>query len=79
MNDASPLASADDRILRVHAGQAAAPIVVEVTRGTMVESVHRVIAAVTDSEGKTVMSWGDVDRLVYGRSAIKPIQALPVT
>jgi L-asparaginase II len=78
MNDVTPIALPDDRILRVHAGQSAAPIVVEVTRGSMVESVHRVIAAVTDASGKAVMAWGDIDRLVYGRSAIKPIQALPV-
>src|SRR3546814_19742124 len=44
----------------------------------MVESMHRVIAAVVDADGRIVSSWGDVDRLVYGRSAIKPIQALPV-
>lgn len=78
MIDAGSPAPEDDRILRVHTDHTAAPIVVEVTRGTMVESVHRVIAAVTDAEGKTVVSWGDSERLVYGRSAIKPIQALPV-
>lgn len=78
MNDVTPASLPDDRILRVHTGHAAAPLVVEVTRGTMVESVHRVIAAVTDAAGKPVVSWGDIDRLVYGRSAIKPIQALPV-
>jgi len=73
MNHESPAA-----ILRVHANKPAAPIVVEVTRGTMVESVHRVVAAVTDADGAPVLTWGDADRLVYGRSAIKPIQALPV-
>ncbi|WP_420562740.1 asparaginase [Thalassobaculum sp.] len=78
MNDVTPIALPDDRILRVHVDQPAAPIVIEVTRGSMVESVHRVIAAVTDASGKAVMAWGDIDRLVYGRSAIKPIQALPV-
>lgn len=78
MNDPAPIAAPDGAVLRVHAGRAAAPIVVEVTRGTMVESVHRVVAAVTDADGKPVLAWGDIDRLVYGRSAIKPIQALPV-
>ena len=75
MNDAAP---AEAPVLRVHDGELPAPIVVEVTRGGMVESVHRVIAAVTDAAGKPVLAWGDIDRLVYGRSAIKPIQALPV-
>jgi L-asparaginase II len=72
------MSEADPAILRVHADTPAAPIVVEVTRGGMVESVHRVIAAVTDAAGSPVLAWGDIDRLVYGRSAIKPIQALPV-
>src|SRR3546814_11679184 len=82
MNDATSLAAAtaapDGAVLRVQAGRPDAPIAVEVTRGGMVESMHRVIAAVVDADGRIVSSWGDVDRLVYGRSAIKPIQALPV-
>lgn len=78
MNDATSFAASDGGVLRVHAGRPDAPIAVEVTRGGMVESVHRVIAAVVDAHGRTVHGWGDVDRLVYGRSAIKPIQALPV-
>lgn len=56
----------------------AAPIAVEVTRGSMVESIHRVIAAVVDRHGKPVLSWGDIDRPIYPRSAIKPLQALAV-
>jgi len=78
MNDTAPIAAPDGSVLRVHAGRPDAPIAVEVTRGGMVESVHRVIAAVVDADGRVVSSWGDADRLVYGRSAIKPIQALPV-
>lgn len=78
MNDSAPIATPDGSVLRVHAGRPDSPIAVEVTRGGMVESVHRVIAAVVDADGKVVSSWGDADRLVYGRSAIKPIQALPV-
>ncbi len=56
----------------------APPILVETTRGDMVESRHRGIAAVVDPAGKVVMSWGDVDTPVYARSAIKPLQALPL-
>ncbi len=56
----------------------AAPILVEATRGAMVESSHRGIAAILDAAGKVVMSWGDVDTPVYARSAIKPLQALPL-
>ncbi|MCR9257327.1 MAG: asparaginase [Alphaproteobacteria bacterium] len=53
-----------------------APIAVEITRGGMVESVHRVVCAIADAGGEIVRAWGDVDRMVYGRSAIKPLQAL---
>ncbi|MBU0725142.1 MAG: asparaginase [Alphaproteobacteria bacterium] len=66
-----------EEILRVQTRtDSAAPIAVEVTRGGMVESFHRVIAAVTDASGSLRHAWGDADRLVYGRSAIKPIQAI---
>ena len=70
-------AQAPQEILRVVTNaSSAAPIAVEVTRGGMVESFHRVIAAVTDASGSLRHAWGDADRLVYGRSAIKPIQAI---
>ncbi len=58
-------------------GSAANPICVEVTRGGMVESVHRGSAAVVDAEGGVVMAWGDLETPVYPRSAVKPLQALP--
>jgi L-asparaginase II len=52
------------------------PIVVDVTRGPMVESQHRGAAIVMDADGRTVLSFGDVDRPIYPRSAIKGLQAL---
>ncbi len=54
------------------------PVFVEVTRGDMVESRHRGAAAVVDAGGSVVRSWGDVERPVFSRSAIKPLQALPL-
>ncbi|MPY70543.1 MAG: asparaginase [Alphaproteobacteria bacterium] len=54
------------------------PILVEVTRGALVESRHRAAVAVTDAHGRVVLSVGNVGRPVYPRSAIKPIQALPL-
>jgi L-asparaginase II len=51
---------------------------IDVTRGTLVESRHRCIAAVAGPDGGVVMSWGDIERPVYGRSAIKPLLALPL-
>jgi L-asparaginase II len=55
-----------------------APLMVEVTRGDMVESRHAVSAAVVDADGEIVASWGDVGRHTYPRSAIKPLQAIPL-
>src|SRR3546814_2707966 len=44
----------------------------------MVESVHRGRAAVLDGAGKIVFSWGDFETPVYPRSAVKPLQAIPL-
>ncbi len=53
------------------------PLICEVTRGTMVESRHRVHAMVCDATGP-VKTWGDPDLMFYPRSAIKFMQALPL-
>ena len=55
-----------------------APILIEVTRGGMVESIHRGICVISDSRGSIYKSWGDHERPIYPRSAIKPLQAIPV-
>lgn len=54
----------------------AAPVVIEVTRGSMVESRHRVRFALADTSGRVLHRAGDPEQLIYGRSAIKPLQAL---
>jgi L-asparaginase II len=54
------------------------PILVEITRGALVESRHRGAVAVADANGKTVLAIGDVAVPVFPRSAIKAFQALPV-
>lgn len=54
------------------------PILVESLRGDVVESIHRGAIAVCDPLGRVVHAWGDIDRLVYPRSAIKALQALPL-
>lgn len=56
----------------------AAPLTVELRRGPHPESRHTVHAVVTDVAGDVVRSWGDADRLTHPRSAVKPIQALPL-
>ena len=54
------------------------PVVIEVTRGAMVESRHLGAAAIMRADGKVVEAWGDIDAPVMARSAIKPIQAIPL-
>ena len=54
------------------------PILVEVTRGPLVESVHRGAFAVADAKGALTMQAGDVDRPIYPRSSLKPVQAIPL-
>lgn len=54
------------------------PVLVEINRGTTMESAHRGAFAIADSAGAPVASAGDVTRPVFPRSAIKPIQALPL-
>jgi L-asparaginase II len=54
------------------------PILVEVTRGRVVESFHRGTIAVCDASGRLVFSIGNADAAVYPRSAFKSLQALPL-
>ena len=51
---------------------------VESTRGELVESIHRVSAAVTDASGRLVASAGDPELVTFWRSAAKPFQAMPL-
>ena len=52
--------------------------IVQVTRGGVVESIHRVSAAVVDAHGRLVAHLGDPQMLTFFRSAAKPFQALPL-
>ncbi len=54
------------------------PVVIEVTRGNMIESRHVGAAAVMKIDGSVVEAWGDIDTPVMARSAIKPLQAIPL-
>ena len=54
------------------------PVLVHTYRGDLVETRHRGAVAVCDPAGRVVESWGDIDALVYPRSAVKALQALPL-
>ena len=51
---------------------------VEITRGTIVESIHYGSLVVCDPGGRVVASAGDPDALVFLRSSSKPFQVLPL-
>ena len=54
------------------------PVLIEVTRGPAIESRHRGAFVVVDASGKIVHSAGDPWMPVYPRSAVKPLQAIPL-
>lgn len=54
------------------------PVLVEITRGELVESIHRGSIAIADADGRIAFALGDIETPVYPRSSLKPIQALPL-
>ena len=52
------------------------PIVVEVVRNGLVESVHHVRVAATAPDGTLIAGLGAIDAPIYPRSALKPLQAV---
>ncbi|HRA26752.1 asparaginase [Ornithinibacter sp.] len=55
---------------------AQAPVLAHVTRGAVVESVHRASVAVTASDGSVLQAWGDPHDPVFPRSSNKPLQSV---
>jgi L-asparaginase II/alkylhydroperoxidase/carboxymuconolactone decarboxylase family protein YurZ len=51
---------------------------VRVWRGEEIESLHFVVAAVVDADGRTIARHGDPSRRAWLRSSAKPIQLLPL-
>jgi len=51
-------------------------LLVEVTRNGTVESRHFGAAVVCDFKGSVVESWGDIEQLIFPRSALKPMLAI---
>ena len=62
----------------MHEGESDNPVLVEVTRGGIVESRHRGAFAVTDASGRLLLAMGNVETPIFPRSAVKAMQALPL-
>src|SRR3989337_4355990 len=54
------------------------PVLVEVVRGTIVESRHVGAIAIADARGRLLLHIGDVERPIFPRSAVKAMQAIPL-
>jgi L-asparaginase II len=54
------------------------PVLVEILRGSAIESRHRGSVAVVDADGGLLLSLGDIETPVFPRSAVKAFQALPL-
>lgn len=54
------------------------PLTVNIWRGDLVESRHHVHGLIMSDDGTVLESWGDIDQLVYSRSSLKTLQALPL-
>ena len=50
-------------------------MIVEVTRGPIVESAHEIVAAAATASGDVLFSSGDIERPIYLRSSAKPFIA----
>lgn len=53
-------------------------VLVNVVRGPLIESVHRGMIAIVNSNGELVASVGDIEKNVFARSSMKPMQAIPI-
>ncbi len=62
---------------RPSARSVAPPVLVEVTRGDRVESVHRGVVVVAGPDGAVTASVGDPDQFAFLRSSAKPFQLAP--
>jgi len=54
------------------------PVLIEVLRGSAVESLHAGALAIVDASGAVHTALGDIDRPIFPRSAVKLLQALPL-
>ncbi len=54
------------------------PILVEVTRGEVLESFHRGVVCVVDEKDNIIYSLGDTQQICYPRSALKFLQQIPL-
>jgi len=55
------------------------PLCIKVTRAGAVESIHEIDIALVDGDGHVLLGLGDIERPVFPRSAMKPLQSIALT
>lgn len=53
-------------------------LLVTVERGQVVESIHRGDIAIVRANGEVISSVGDIEKVVFARSSMKPLQTIPI-
>ena len=53
-------------------------LLVTVERGQLVESIHRGDIAIVDAKGEVISSIGDIEKVIFARSSMKPLQTIPI-
>ena len=54
------------------------PVLVNVWRGSAIESLHRGAVAVVDASGNNLFTAGDIEQPIFPRSALKFLQTIPL-
>ena len=62
--------------MTIQTAPAPSPLAVHLTRGGKIESTHRIHAAVMHGGGDIAAAYGDAHRLIFPRSALKPLQTV---
>ncbi|MDA8730629.1 asparaginase, partial [Alphaproteobacteria bacterium] len=52
------------------------PLHVHINRNGFKESLHEVDVAVCDADGSVILGMGDVESVIFPRSAMKPLQSI---
>ncbi|WP_339253039.1 asparaginase [Sporosarcina sp. FSL W8-0480] len=53
-------------------------LLVTVERGPLVESLHRGDIAIVNARGEVISSIGDIEKVIFARSSMKPLQSIPI-
>ena len=53
-------------------------LLIAVKRGQLIESIHRGDIAIVNAKGEVISSVGDIEKVIFARSSMKPLQTIPI-